>query len=165
MRRENEPKRHSGEWRKHLKKANSSAKREAKQRQKKLKGFLRRGCRPPACLHCDSEGELVAGSILEPTRTNVADKWFYVCPACKDSRVGCHGTSQTPMGMMANRETRLARRDTHTAFDAAWSRLGLTRFAAYRILASQMGLAAEHCHIANFTVDQCQQVVQICDGK
>lgn len=164
MRRENEPKRHSGEWRKQLFRANSAAKREAKQRRKKLKGLLLRECKPPACMHCDSEGVLISGAEHKPQRPELANKWFYICPQCEDSFVSCHKETKTPMGKMANRETRVARIAAHASFDGAWSRIGLTRFAAYKILAKEMKLSREDCHIAHFSIEQCAEVIRLC-GK
>lgn len=88
---------------------------------------------------------------------------WYTCtdwPACK----GAHGArwDGAPMGVPANKETRLARRLAHRAFDPLWARGHMTRTAAYAWLATRMGLPTDRAHISQFTAEQCHRVVAIC---
>lgn len=95
----------------------------------------------------------------------------YVCwnfPEC-DAYVGCHPGTTKPLGRLANRELREAKKRAHAHFDPLWRakiqfghRKKAARGAAYKWLAAQLGIAFEDCHIGMFDVAQCEAVVKLC---
>ncbi len=90
---------------------------------------------------------------------------FWGCsryPACKGSH-GAHPDG-TPLGVPADAATKRARIEAHAAFDARWKAGTMSRRAAYRWLADQLGLTRKECHIARFDAAQCARVVEVCRG-
>lgn len=68
-----------------------------------------------------------------------------------------------PLGRLANAELRKAKIAAHAAFDSLWKTTALTRSDAYTWLAEQLELAPKDCHIGMFDVEQCKQVVRVCN--
>lgn len=69
-----------------------------------------------------------------------------------------------PRGKSAPRGSKLAaaRIAAHSAFDnATWKSGRMTRSAAYRDLARRLGMSKAECHIINFDIETCEQVIQI----
>lgn len=96
-----------------------------------------------------------------PHRSDLDDKYFYLCSPC-DAYVGCHPGSTRPLGRLANAELRAAKVAAHAAFDPLWSGGQISRNAAYKWLAEQLGIERRYCHIGSFDVKQCERVVEIC---
>lgn len=86
---------------------------------------------------------------------------FYGCtryPGC-DGTHGAHADG-TPLGIPADRRTRLARMRAHQIFDdATWKNGRMGRNAAYRLLQEIMGMSREEAHIGRFTVEQCERLI------
>jgi hypothetical protein len=61
---------------------------------------------------------------------------------------------------MATQATKRARVRAHETFDALWQ-TKQQRSRAYAWLAKKMGLEQSRCHIAQFTYEQCQIVIQL----
>jgi hypothetical protein len=57
-----------------------------------------------------------------------------------------------------------ARIAAHAAFDPFWKSGMFSRGVAYEWLASEMGLPIDKCHMVLFNVEQCRQVVAICEA-
>lgn len=53
-----------------------------------------------------------------------------------------------------------ARIQAHYHLDMLW-KTKEERAEVYKWLANEMGLLKEECHIANFTIEQCNQVIEI----
>lgn len=89
---------------------------------------------------------------------------FWGCaqfPACKGTH-GAHADG-TPLGIPGNRATNEARKRAHAVFDPLW-RGGvvtslMTRKDAYRWLRHTMGMSNKQGHIARFTVEQCDVLI------
>jgi hypothetical protein len=122
----------------------------------------------PTCPYCGAVAELADSSVIYGE--SYGKVW--ICPdypRC-DSFVGCHGGTDKPLGRMANRELRTAKKAAHTAFDALWRAKikqqgcpkAFARGAGYRWLSKQLGVPVQECHIGMFDVALCQQVVQVC---
>lgn len=96
-------------------------------------------------------------------------KKIYRCDPC-DAQVGVHKDTTMPLGTMANKELRAARKKAHSYFDPLWRYKATSqniskmkaRKAAYDWLAKQMGLKVDDCHIGEFDLEQCQIVIQHC---
>ena len=100
---------------------------------------------------------------------------IYICDGCQ-AWVGVHKGTVRPLGRLANRELRSAKRRAHAVFEPLWQeapefyhdrKLGrraaqrVARTLAYHWLAQHMGLPVNECHIGEFDVEQCQRVCQI----
>lgn len=89
---------------------------------------------------------------------------IYICnkyPAC-DSYVGAHKISLKPMGIPANGELRIWRKQAHQVFDPLWESKSRKRARPleYRKLAKYLGIPVESCHIGRFDVEMCKQVLE-----
>lgn len=94
-------------------------------------------------------------------------KWgkWYACtrfPAC-DGAVGCHKGTDRPLGTLADKPTRQARKEAHEAFDPLWQDGDMTRSEAYAWLASEMGLG--EVHIGEMSREECAQVVELVEAE
>jgi len=124
------------------------------------------------CPYCKGKAELVGGNVIYPHRTDLHDRCFWLCRTCK-AYVGCHkGPDCIPFGPLANGSTRAARVRAHAAFDPVWQTMvqaseGIltdrqSRKLAYWWLANEMNIPEKECHIGMFSVEQCEQVLNIC---
>ena len=99
----------------------------------------------------------------------IQTKKIFRCDPC-DAQVGVHKHNNQPLGSLANAQLREARKKAHSYFDPLWrcrmQRDSLTiakaRKPAYEWLASEMGLSIDDCHIGEFNIDQCNEVMRIC---
>ena len=96
-------------------------------------------------------------------RLGLENEHIFQCQNC-NARVGCHKGTTRPLGNVANETLRLKRMETHQVFDAFWKSQGMTRTQAYKWLAQQMGLPENKAHIGGFEMDQCQQVIDMCES-
>lgn len=123
--------------------------------------------KPPVCPYCGATATLRDSIVIY--RKSYGDVW--ICPnypTC-DSFVGCH-PNKKPLGGLANKELREARKKAHVFFDGLWgkkvAKTGCTprdaRTAAYRWLSKQMNLGTDACHIGMFDAAQCAAVVKFC---
>lgn len=113
------------------------------------------------CPYCAAIADLVTGEAVYPHRRDLHERLFYRCRTC-DAWVGTHRGTTKPLGRLANAELRQAKVAAHAAFDAKWRRLAWKRGAAYRWLASALGIDSRSCHIGMFDVDLCRRVVEAC---
>ena len=94
------------------------------------------------------------------------------CAPC-EAWVGTHRNSKRhiPLGRLADEELRYWKQLAHGAFDPLWKKRegknkkenGIKRSNAYRWLAEKLGIDVKDCHIGMFDVDQCREVVKICN--
>lgn len=91
---------------------------------------------------------------------------IYLCRNCM-AYVGVHKGTDKPLGRLANAELRYWKKAAHAVFDPLWQygRFRHQRNAAYAWLAEQMRLPREKTHIGMFDVDQCKQVIAICQNE
>lgn len=90
-----------------------------------------------------------------------APRKFWQCsraPACR----GCLGAhpSGAPHGTPADYDTRQARKRAHIAFDAAADARGLDVKARYRWLQELTGLSMKAAHIAKFSREECEALIE-----
>lgn len=110
------------------------------------------------CPYCGKAAERVTGAVIYPHRPDLFGKKFWRCAPC-GAHVGCHGTSATPLGRLANAELRRAKMAAHAAFDPLWKSRRMNRSQAYAWLADALGVSPANCHIGMFDVDGCNAVV------
>lgn len=121
------------------------------------------------CKYCDCAAELVAGEEIYPYRPDLFDLKFWLCAPCV-AWVGVHKGTETPLGELANAETRSWRQRAHLAFDPLWKAKmergqvskRHARGAAYQWLAEQMGIKPEDCHISHMQRPELERVIEIC---
>lgn len=110
--------------------------------------------------------DCAARMTLEPS--NYGNRWFYRCerhPRCK----GCHGADPygTPLGFPADAATRRWRARAHKVFNHMFPGdqndylVRGARKRAYIWLQFKMNLSIKDCHIANFNIAQCNQVITL----
>ena len=101
--------------------------------------------------------------------TYIESKRIYRCDPC-DSQVGVHKHNNKPLGTLANAELREARKNAHAHFDPLWTykmkrdslSTSQARKSAYKWLADKMGIEVEKCHIGEFNIEQCNEVIKHC---
>jgi ssDNA-binding Zn-finger/Zn-ribbon topoisomerase 1 len=89
-------------------------------------------------------------------------------PDC-DAYVGVHRGTERPLGRLANKELRRAKKAAHDCFDQLWRykvERGSThrdaRNAGYRWLSEKLGLPPAECHIGMMDVRECERIVKLC---
>jgi len=107
---------------------------------------------------------MVMGRKIYPLRPDLHGKFFYECEPCK-AYVGCHPSSQEPLGRLANAQLRAMKQAAHAAFDPLWKYYGMSRTGAYAWLACRLHLLKEDCHIGFFDEETCMKVVRECDAE
>ena len=116
------------------------------------------------CPYCSKPAILVTGDVVYPHRPDLSEKHFYMCYTC-NAHVGCHPGTTNPLGRLANAELRKAKQAAHAAFDPLWRDGKQKRKAAYKWLASQLGIHVNDCHIGMFDVEMCRLVVEACKPR
>lgn len=117
---------------------------------------------PTICPNCGSAVERVSNSVIYKREYG---KWpfAYKCTsmAC-DSYVGLHPRTDIPLGILADKRTRSARKDAKDMLRPLWEERGFEQQAVYRWLSEKMGIEnVDHCHIGWFDIAQCARVVEI----
>lgn len=108
------------------------------------------------CRFCLSSVKLVENAVIYGR--NYGWPWVYLCEGC-GAYVGTHPNTKSPLGTIADKQTREARKSAHAAFDRLWREDHMQRGAAYQWLADKLGHTRESCHIGMFEVEQCAAVV------
>lgn len=121
---------------------------------------------PTICPHCGGKVERVHNSEIYDGRAYGPWPWAYRCVNVKscDSYVGIHPKTDIPIGTLATKPMRAARKAAKAAFAPLWEKQGMDKDAAYAWLADKMGIVPmEHCHVGWFGIAQCNQVIEICN--
>ena len=119
---------------------------------------------PPICPYCGNGAKLAKGDVVYGGRADLASLWFWRCVPCS-AWVGTHRGTKEPLGRLANGELRTAKRRAHWAFDSLWQKGSMSRGQAYKWLAEELGLDVEECHIGEFNLARCHQVIQVCTAR
>ena len=116
----------------------------------------------PLCPYCGSFSKMVGGDVIYPHREDLFEKNFYLCAPC-DAYVGIHVGTTKPLGRLANKSLREAKKAAHAAFDPLWRSGSMKRASAYKWLAQQLGIDGRDCHIGMFDVATCYRVIEVCE--
>lgn len=81
--------------------------------------------------------------------------YAYRCEHC-GAYVGLHPKTDLPLGTLADRETREARKQKRLFIPLIRDRFNGNRDAAYQWLANGMGIEKRYCHWGIFTAEQCE---------
>lgn len=114
------------------------------------------------CPYCNKQAALVDSRLMY--QKSYGQVWL--CFTCQ-AWVGCHKATLRPLGTLAKADLRIARRHAHRSFDMLWKAKKANghdnaRTLGYQWLADQMGLDMRKCHIGYFSIEQCEQVIAIC---
>lgn len=119
---------------------------------------------PTICPHCQSAVERVNNQVIYGRQFGAWPFAYKCTSAACDSYVGIHPKTDIPLGTLANKAMRAARKAAKSAFMPMWEDRGMDKDSAYAWLADKMGIAeVGHCHIGWFNIEQCNRVVQICN--
>lgn len=118
---------------------------------------------PTICPHCGSPVSVVNNKEIYGRQYG---KWpfAYKCASKEcDSYVGIHPKTDIPLGSLANKATRAARKQAKAVFAPKWEGGEMSKDEAYAWLASKLGIAdVHHCHVGWFDIETCNRVVDIC---
>lgn len=115
---------------------------------------------PESCHNCGSMVRLVNNAEIYG-REYGDWPYAYKCISC-DSYVGLHPDTDLPLGTLADKATREARKAYKQAFINVQRREGWGRKQAYAWLAMRMGLPVSECHWGMFSVNQAELAGAIC---
>ena len=115
------------------------------------------------CDYCGQPAVFLSNSTVVYHK-NYGPLWR--CEPC-DAYVTCHPGTTVPLGKLANRELRYARRMAHAAFDVKWRdapkhKRSAARHNAYAWLAAKLKMRVADTHIGLFNIEQCMDVVRLC---
>lgn len=114
---------------------------------------------PEHCRYCGSAVHFVNNAELYG-KSYGSWPYGYLCGFC-DAYVGCHPQTRIPLGVLATGALRQLRAKAHAAFDPLWKSHRMSRGAAYGLLAQQLGIQKESCHISWFDRDECEKTISI----
>lgn len=121
---------------------------------------------PTICPNCGGPVAMQSNSVVYRKEYG---QWpfLYRCQdAACDSYVGLHPKTDIPLGTLANKETRDYRKKAKGLLMPMWEEQGMDRTAVYAWLAGKMGIQdVNQCHIGWFNIEQCKQVIQICNDN
>lgn len=118
----------------------------------------------PAPTNC----HLCSGSVRIGTHEEVYGRNFsewpyvYLCECC-GAYVGLHPFTAIPLGTLADKPTRDARKSCKLPFERIWKSGAMTRTEAYQWLARKMGIPVHECHFGWFTAEQCRAAMHHCN--
>ncbi|WP_288365560.1 zinc-finger-containing protein [uncultured Marinobacter sp.] len=118
---------------------------------------------PTDCRYCGMDVKLV--NHAEIYGREYGDwPYAYLCRNCS-AYVGLHPNTDLPLGTLADRYLRSARKVHKAYFQALQRKAGWTRKEAYTFLAGQMGLPLSECHWGWFEIEDCEKAGAICRDK
>lgn len=110
------------------------------------------------CCKCEKERECecVGGNVIYPHRPDLANKWFYRCPECKQY-IGCHPGTKNPLGVIPTQEMKKARMIIHDLIDPLWKKGIISRGKLYRLMSKELHI--KHYHTGwTRSLQQCRDV-------
>lgn len=117
---------------------------------------------PTTCNCCNgTRVHLVENSEIYGGRSFGDWPYAYLCRNCFAS-VGLHPGTDLPLGTLADKPLREARKTCKAPFEQIW-RDYMTRKQAYAWLADQLGIPGEQCHFGLFDIALCHQARKACE--
>lgn len=118
--------------------------------------------RPHQCPFCEGEVALDSNDVIYRGKRYGDWPYVYHCAGECDAYVGLHPNTDVPLGYIADRATRDARKEAKELFFAWQDLMGYgkkERSKSYQILAEAMGIEIAVCHFAMFDVDMCNLAI------
>lgn len=129
-----------------------------------------RGAR--VCPYCGARTEMVRSAVIYGAKApDYGPMW--TCgnrPRCR-AWVGCHPSTDVPLGRLADGNLRQLKQLVHEHLDPLWKVAGDTsskrsrnqrRGEVYRWLAERMGMDRNLCHVGYFSPAECRTAATIC---
>jgi hypothetical protein len=114
---------------------------------------------PKACNCCGAAVRLVSNAEIYHGREYGEWPYAYLCTGCR-AYVGLHPDTDLPLGILADKDTREARKDAKAIFyDLVLPRFHGDRNKAYGWLAGAMGIDRRECHFGLFDAARCDQAI------
>jgi len=118
---------------------------------------------PTSCRFCKSNVRIA--THLEVYGRDYSDwPYMYLCDDC-GAYVGMHPFTNIPLGTLADRQTRLARKMCKMPLENIWKSEAMTRSEAYTWLAGELNISVSECHFGWFDVSLCEKAKDICLNK
>lgn len=115
---------------------------------------------PVVCNFC--HGFVRVGTHKEIYGRDFSDwPWVYLCESC-GAYVGLHPFTSIPLGTLADKATRQARKECKPYFEKLWRNGEMSRTRAYEWLAKQLNIPVNACHFGWFDIDKCQRARELC---
>jgi len=109
------------------------------------------------CPYCEQKPEWVNNKEIYGKSIGKS-YMIYLCRKC-DASVGCHRNTKIPLGTLADRKTREARKKAHEQVDMLWQSGRYTRDEVYKLMAQWLGL--KEVHIGSSDREMCKQISYI----
>lgn len=90
--------------------------------------------------------------------------YVYLCESC-GAYVGLHPHTDLPLGTLADKDLRKARKQNKAKFNRLMTQAMLSRSEAYQWLAEAMSIPAAECHWGWFEIEQCEQAGRLCEQR
>lgn len=123
---------------------------------------------PTVCPNCGAPVRLGSHEEIYGGRSFGSWPYIYICESEEcNSYVGLHAFTNLPLGTLADKATRDARKSCKPAFEKLWKtgKAPLGRNQAYAWLAEALGIAEKDCHFGHFDADQCEKAKRLCKAK
>jgi hypothetical protein len=108
--------------------------------------------------------KLVSNSVVYKGREYGDWPYMYDCRLC-DAYVGLHPDTDIPLGTMAVKALREARKSSKAVFIKMYESKTWTRKTAYAWLAKELGIDAGECHFGWFNELDCQRASVLCNSE
>lgn len=112
------------------------------------------------CEHCGGSVNIVKNSEIYG-RCYGEYPWAYMCDSCM-AYVGIHKDTDIPLGTLATKEIRDARKECKPYFFRMIEELELSRGKAYKMLADKLKINPSECHFGMFDVEMCNKAKVAC---
>lgn len=118
---------------------------------------------PTCCPNCNGPVRIGTHAEVYDGRSFGVWPYVYLCEDREcDTYGGLHPFTHLPLGTLANKALRDARKRCKPAFEKLFKEHGMTRNDAYAWLAQTLGITAEQCHFALFDVEMCERAQAAC---
>lgn len=116
---------------------------------------------PTCCNICGSSEVSLVDNASVYGRSFGDWPYIYRCDRC-DAYVGLHPNTDIPLGSLADKGLREARKANKAKFFGMMKRLNLNRVQAYGWLAKALKIPVSECHWGWFDEDTCIRAGQLC---
>lgn len=118
---------------------------------------------PDACRYCGGAVEIADNSEVYG-KSYGEWPYCYLCRAC-GAYVGLHPDTDLPLGTMADKSLRQARKSGKNTFYALIKKNNWDRDTAYAWLSDKLGIPKNECHWGMFEADQCERAQRLCNAE
>lgn len=119
---------------------------------------------PTECPCCQGPVRLINNSEIYNGREFGDWPYAYYCKLC-DAYVGLHPGTDIPLGTLATKVLREARKSSKTSFTKLYKANKWSRTEAYDWLAKKLDIPRGECHFGWFKEYQCTLAERICENE